>query len=62
MALTRDAGNVPEPVYAALTTHFSEQERVEVTVIAAAMNMMNIVNDGLRLPLEDEALAGLERT
>jgi alkylhydroperoxidase family enzyme len=62
MALTRDAGNVPEPVYAALITHFNEQERVEITVIAAAMNMINIVNDGLRLPLEDEALAALERT
>lgn len=62
MALTRDAGNIPEAVYTALIKHFNEQERVEITVIAAAMNMINIVNDGLRLPLEDEALAALERT
>ncbi len=56
-ALTFDAANVPEPVYDALEAHFTPQERVEITLVAAAMNMINIVNDGLRLPLEDAALA-----
>ena len=61
MALTRDAGNIPEAVYTELDKHFNAQERVEITVIAAAMNMINIVNDGLRLPLEDEALSELAK-
>lgn len=56
-ALTMDAGNVPDAVYRALGEHFTPQERVEITIVAAAMNMINIVNDGLRLPLEEEALA-----
>jgi len=55
--LTLNAASVPEPVYRALQEHFTPQERVEITLVAAAMNMINIVNDGLRLPLEDEALA-----
>jgi uncharacterized peroxidase-related enzyme len=59
-ALTVNAGGVPEEIYEALIEHFSPQERVEITVIAAAMNMINIVNDGLRLPLEDEAIAELD--
>jgi len=58
-ALTFSAGSVPEPVYRELDKHFTPKERVEVTIVAAAMNMINIVNDGLRVPLEDEVIAAL---
>jgi AhpD family alkylhydroperoxidase len=59
-ALTLNAGGIPDTIYDELIRHFNPQERVEITVIAAAMNAINIVNDGLRLPLEEEALATLE--
>jgi alkylhydroperoxidase family enzyme len=55
-ALTLGAGSVPDRVYEDLARHFTPKERVEITVVAAAMNMINIVNDGLRIPLEEEAL------
>lgn len=56
-ALTFSAGGVSESVYRALDKHFTPKERVEVTIVAAAMNMINIVNDGLRVPLEDAVLS-----
>ena len=55
-ALTLNAASVPDKIYRNLIEHFTPQERVEVTVVAAAMNMINIVNDGLRIPLEEESI------
>ncbi len=34
--------------------YFTPQERVEVTIVASAMGMLNKCNDALRVPLESE--------
>ncbi|MBO6783507.1 MAG: carboxymuconolactone decarboxylase family protein, partial [Alphaproteobacteria bacterium] len=52
-ALTVDAGNIPQDVVGAFTAHTTNQERVEVTIVAAAMGLLNRLNDGLRVPLEE---------
>ncbi len=52
-ALTIDAGNIPQDVVEAFTAHTTEQERVEVTIVAAAMGLLNKLNDGLRVPIEE---------
>ena len=52
-ALTIDAGNIPQDVVDDFTAHTNEQERVEVTVVAAAMGLLNKLNDGLRVPIEE---------
>ena len=53
-AMTLDAGGISPAVYAEFIEHFSPQERVEVTIVAAAMGMLNKINDALRVPLETE--------
>jgi AhpD family alkylhydroperoxidase len=53
-AMTLDAGAVPPAVYADFIEHFTPQERVEVTIVACAMDMLNKINDALRVPLESE--------
>ena len=55
-ALTIDAGAIQPDVIANFTTHTSNQERVEVTIVAAAMGLLNRLNDGLRVPLEEPML------
>lgn len=55
-ALTLDAGNIPDDVVAAFTAQTTTQERVEVTIVAAAMGLLNRLNDGLRVPLEEPML------
>ena len=37
-----------------IDAHFTPQERVEVTIVATAMGMLNKCNDALRVPLESE--------
>lgn len=51
-ALTIDASNIPAEVYQRFSQHLSDQERVEVTIVAGAMGMLNRLNDGLRVPIE----------
>jgi AhpD family alkylhydroperoxidase len=51
---TLDAGAIPPAVYADFIEHFAPQERVEVTIVACAMDMLNKINDALRVPLESE--------
>ena len=53
-AMTIDAGAIPPAVYADFIAEFTPQERVEVTVVATAMGMLNKINDALRVPLESE--------
>ena len=53
-ATTIDAGAIPPAVYAEFVAEFTPQERVEVTIVASAMGMLNKINDALRVPLEAE--------
>ncbi|NNE83073.1 MAG: carboxymuconolactone decarboxylase family protein [Alphaproteobacteria bacterium] len=55
-ALTIDAGNIPDDVMAGFAESLTAQERVEVTIVAAAMGLLNKLNDGLRVPLEQPML------
>lgn len=55
-ALTIDAGNIPQDVVEDFAAHTTNQERVEVTIVAAAMGLLNRLNDGLRVPLEEPML------
>jgi alkylhydroperoxidase family enzyme len=55
-AMTRDASNIPDVVAKNFVETFSPKERIEISIVAAAMNMLNKLNDALRLPIEDEAL------
>ncbi len=55
-ALTVDAGNIPDDVVGPFAELLTEQERVEVTIVAAAMGLLNKLNDGLRVPLEQPML------
>jgi alkylhydroperoxidase family enzyme len=55
-AMTRDASNIPDVVAKDFVDAFSPKERVEISIVATAMGMLNKMNDALRIPLEDEAL------
>lgn len=55
-ALTIDAGAISPDVIADFTAHTTNQERVEVTIVAAAMGLLNRLNDGLRVPIEEPML------
>ena len=52
-ALTQDSANFADEIAAGLVAEFSPEERVELTIIAAGMGMLNRINDGLRVPIED---------
>lgn len=53
-AVTVDAGAISPAVYADFVAQFTPQERIEVTIVATAMGMLNKCNDALRIPLESE--------
>ncbi len=53
-AMTIDASDIPAAIYADFVAQFTPQERVEVTIVATAMGMLNKINDALRVPLESE--------
>lgn len=55
-ALTIDAGAIQPNVITNFTAYTNDQERVEVTIVAAAMGLLNRLNDGLRVPLEEPML------
>lgn len=55
-ALTIDASAIPADVIANFTAHTTDQERVEVTIVAAAMGLLNRLKDGLRVPIEEPML------
>lgn len=55
-ALTIDGGNIAQNVIEDFVAHTTDQERVEVTIVAGAMGLLNQLNDGLRIPLEEPML------
>lgn len=55
-ALTIDASNLPQDLASRFVKTFSPEERVEITIVAAAMGLLNKINDSLRIPIEDEVL------
>jgi alkylhydroperoxidase family enzyme len=55
-ALTIDARGIQPDVIEAFVANSTDQERVEVTIVAAAMGLLNRLNDGLRVPLEEPML------
>ena len=55
-ALTVDVGAISEDVIADVMAHTTAQERTEVTIVAASMGLLNRLNDGLRVPLEESML------
>lgn len=54
-AYTFSPGNVPADVQDDMKKHFNSQEIVEIVVVAGGMSMLNGFNDGLGVPLEEEA-------
>ena len=55
-ALVVDSANIPDDVCARFEAAFTAQQRVEIALAAAAMDVLNKFNDGMRIPLDDEAL------
>lgn len=55
-AQTEDAANIPEDVVDRFVAAFTPAERTEIAIIAATMDMLNKVNDSLRIPLEGQEL------
>lgn len=53
-AVTIDAGGISPAIYRDFIELFTPEERVEVTIVATAMGMLNKCNDALRIPLESE--------
>lgn len=60
-AMTRDATRIPEETAQKFVEEFTPAERVEITLVAATMGLLNGLNDALRIPLEPSAehLAGI---
>ena len=52
-ALTIDAGNIPEDIQKRAQWELSSQELVEISIVATAMGILNSLNDGLNVPLEE---------
>ena len=52
-ALTKDSSNIPDEICERFTDAFTPTHRTEITLVAAAMGMLNRFNDGLRIPLEN---------
>lgn len=55
-ALANDASNIPEEITTEFQTCYTPKERVEITIVASAMSMLNKINDSLNVPLEDDFL------
>ncbi|MEK9677041.1 MAG: carboxymuconolactone decarboxylase family protein [Rhodospirillaceae bacterium] len=55
-ALTIDGANIPAEVIQPFMDLLTDQERVEVTIVAAAMGLLNKLNDGLRVSLEEQMM------
>lgn len=55
-AMTLDASNIPDELAGRFVDTFTPKERTEIVIIAASMTCMNIINDALRIPLEENAM------
>jgi uncharacterized peroxidase-related enzyme len=51
-AVTRDSANIPDDLCDRLVAAFDPKQRVEITMVAAFMGMLNKFNDALRVPIE----------
>lgn len=60
-ALVENAAAVPYGIYDGMIKWFTPKERVEINLIVGSMNMMNIFNDGMRVPLEEDSIRELEQ-
>ena len=52
-ALTINASNIPESIQNRAKNALSAQELVEISIVATAMGVLNRINDGLNVPLEE---------
>ena len=55
-AMMTDATAIPEEVNQRFVANFTPAERVEVALVASAMDLLNKLNDALRIPLEEAAV------
>ena len=55
-ALVEDSGNIPDEVCDRFVDAFTPQQRVEIALATAAMDVLNKFNDGMRIPLDDESI------
>jgi len=55
-AMTRDGANIPDRIARRFVEAFTPKERVEIGIIAAAMGMLNKLNDAFRVPIEENAI------
>jgi len=55
-ALVVDSANIPDDVCTRFEAAFTAQQRVEIALATAAMDVLNKFNDGMRIPLDDEAM------
>ncbi len=55
-ALTLDSANIPDDVCQRFVEAFSSQQRVEIALATAAMDVLNKFNDGMRIPIDDDAM------
>ena len=54
-AVTTNAAASDDALFADMQRHFSDAEIVELTMVSAMFNMINRLNDSLRVPLEESA-------
>lgn len=54
-ALIRDSANISDELARRVQQHFSHAEAVEIAIVVSAMGVLNLINDGLRVPLEEES-------
>lgn len=55
-AMMIDATAIPEAVNERFVATFTPAERVEIALVASTMDLLNKLNDALRVPLEDSAI------
>lgn len=55
-AMTQDSANIPDEICERFCAEFTEQERVEIALVACAMGVLNKFNDSMRVPLEEPSL------
>ncbi|MEX2450336.1 MAG: carboxymuconolactone decarboxylase family protein [Rhodospirillales bacterium] len=55
-ALTVDSANISDEICERFTVNFNPRQRVEIALATAAMDVLNKFNDGMRIPIDDEAI------
>ena len=55
-ALTQDSANIPDDICDKFEAAFTPQQRVEIALATAAMDVLNKFNDGMRIPIDDSAM------